>query len=204
MDRDPFRAAGLRAVTLPLGARAGLAFVVIFMGGMAFGSIFWGQAATRIRIPGALTMAAAGWLSPLRSRGDTSWAPSGARLHSDDGHAAARPCRTPSWRASNGDISTGYGRSAHGSSRRCRRARMRRRNGAYIWQLVHDVEDPTVFVGSSWTNQLGTCASTNAQCRRSDLNRAKAFHVEGRRRVIIRLAIASSDIERRLPDDRSS
>jgi MFS family permease len=49
-------------MTLPPWVRArGLAaFVVIFMGGMAFGSIFWGQVATRIGIPGALTAAAGG------------------------------------------------------------------------------------------------------------------------------------------------
>src|SRR5437899_2620788 len=49
-------------MTLPPWVRArGLAaFVVVFMGGMALGSILWGQVATRIGIPAALTTAAAG------------------------------------------------------------------------------------------------------------------------------------------------
>src|SRR4029450_10091338 len=49
-------------MTLPPWVRArGLAaFVVVFMGGMALGSIFWGQVATRVGIPAALTAAAAG------------------------------------------------------------------------------------------------------------------------------------------------
>jgi hypothetical protein len=49
-------------LTLPPWVRArGLAaFVVVFMGGMALGSILWGQVATGIGIPAALTTAAAG------------------------------------------------------------------------------------------------------------------------------------------------
>ena len=44
-------------MTLPAWVRArGLAaFVVVFMGGMALGSVLWGQVATRIGIPPALT-----------------------------------------------------------------------------------------------------------------------------------------------------
>src|SRR5207253_6853311 len=49
-------------MTLPAWVRArGLAaFVVVFMGGMALGSILWGQVATLIGIPAALTTAAVG------------------------------------------------------------------------------------------------------------------------------------------------
>src|SRR5439155_6287833 len=48
--------------TLPAWVRArGLAaFVVVFMGGMALGSVLWGQVATLIGIPAALTTAAVG------------------------------------------------------------------------------------------------------------------------------------------------
>ena len=51
-------------MTLPAWVRArGLAaFVVVFMGGMAIGSVLWGQVATRIGIPAALTTAACGAL----------------------------------------------------------------------------------------------------------------------------------------------
>src|SRR5664279_4606215 len=49
-------------ITLPAWVRArGLAaFVVVFMGGMALGSILWGQVATHIGIPATLTTAAVG------------------------------------------------------------------------------------------------------------------------------------------------
>src|SRR2546423_14336730 len=51
-------------LTLPdwVRARGLAAFVVVFMGGMALGSILWGQVAARIGIPAALTTAAAGML----------------------------------------------------------------------------------------------------------------------------------------------
>src|SRR4029453_15597202 len=51
-------------ITLPPWVRArGLAaFVMIFMGGMALGSVLWGQVASRVGIPIALTAAAAGML----------------------------------------------------------------------------------------------------------------------------------------------
>src|SRR5207249_7538315 len=47
-------------MTLPAWVRArGLAaFVVVFMGGMAVGIVLWGQVATQIGIPAALTAAA--------------------------------------------------------------------------------------------------------------------------------------------------
>src|SRR5262249_11392339 len=51
-------------MTLPPWVRArGLAaFVVVFMGGMTLGSIVWGQVATHVGIPTALTLAALGML----------------------------------------------------------------------------------------------------------------------------------------------
>src|SRR5213594_1037317 len=54
-------------LTLPAWVRArGLAaFVVVFMGGMALGSILWGQVATRIGIPAALTTAAIGMVAAI-------------------------------------------------------------------------------------------------------------------------------------------
>src|SRR5438105_733667 len=54
-------------LTLPAWVRArGLAaFVVVFMGGMALGSILWGQVATRIGIPAALTTLAIGMVAAI-------------------------------------------------------------------------------------------------------------------------------------------
>src|SRR5437667_903211 len=54
-------------LTLPPWVRArGLAaFVVVFMAGMALGSILWGQVATWVGIPSALTAAAAGMVAAV-------------------------------------------------------------------------------------------------------------------------------------------
>src|SRR5258705_1831424 len=54
--------------TLPerVRARCLAAFVVVFMGGMALGAILWGQVATWIGIPAALTVAAAGMVIAIR------------------------------------------------------------------------------------------------------------------------------------------
>src|SRR6267142_501456 len=54
-------------LTLPEWVRArGLAaFIVVFMGGMGLGSVLWGQVATAIGIPSALTAAAAGMVAAV-------------------------------------------------------------------------------------------------------------------------------------------
>lgn len=54
-------------MTLPPWVRArGLAtFVVVFMGGMALGSILWRQVATRIGVPDTLTTAALGMVAAI-------------------------------------------------------------------------------------------------------------------------------------------
>src|SRR2546430_16816558 len=54
-------------MTLPAWVRArGLAaLVVVFMGGMAVGSVLWGQVATQIGIPAALTAAAIGMVAAI-------------------------------------------------------------------------------------------------------------------------------------------
>ena len=55
-------------VALPgwVRARGVAAFVVLFMGGMRVGSILWGQVATHLGIPGALTTAASGMLLAIQ------------------------------------------------------------------------------------------------------------------------------------------
>ena len=68
LDSHPVRAAGVRADDVAgwVRARGLAAFVVVFMGGMALGSVLWGQVATRVGIPAALTIAAVGMASPSR------------------------------------------------------------------------------------------------------------------------------------------
>ena len=59
---------------------------------------------------------------------------------------------------------------------------MRRRNGAYYWQLVHDSEDPTLFLecfmDESWLEHLRQHERMSVSDR-NILNRAKAFLVMG-------------------------
>lgn len=59
---------------------------------------------------------------------------------------------------------------------------MRRRNGAYFWQLAHDSEDPTLFVecfmDESWVEHLRQHERASVADRHI-LNRAKALLVEG-------------------------
>jgi hypothetical protein len=59
---------------------------------------------------------------------------------------------------------------------------MRRRNGAYFWQLVHDSEDPTLFVevfmDESWLEHLRQHERASVADRHI-LDRAKAFLAEG-------------------------
>lgn len=143
-------------------ARGLAAFVVIFMGGMALGSILWGQVATRIGIPAALTAAALGMVAAtvLTWRfklGDHSvidfsptmdWAlPVLAETPEPDVPVMVtidyriRPDKRVEFVAAMQDV-----------------REMRKRNGAYFWQLFHDSEDPTHFVETfmdeSWLEHL--------------------------------------------------
>jgi MFS family permease len=152
-------------MTLPAWVRArGLAaFVVVFMGGMALGSILWGQVATWIGIPAALTTAAIGMLLAIA----LTW-----RFRLVEGHA---PDFTPSmhWSAplvaetpepDSGPVLVTIEYRVDPAKRpefvaAMRDVReMRRRNGAFFWELFHDSADPTRFLESfmdeSWTEHL--------------------------------------------------
>jgi MFS family permease len=151
-------------MTLPAWVRArGLAaFVVVFMGGMALGSVLWGQVATRIGIPAALTAAAAGMLlaialtwrfklgehQVLDFRPAMDWPlPVLAETPEPDVPVMV----TISYRI-RADKRAEFVAAMQGVRE------MRRRNGAYFWQLFHDSEDPTRFVETfmdeSWLEHL--------------------------------------------------
>ena len=151
-------------LTLPAWVRArGLAaFVVVFMGGMALGSIMWGQVATRIGIPAALTAAAVGMAVAVVLPGDSS---SGSTRYSTSRRPWIGRCRCSRSRRSP-DVPVMVTISYHirpdkraefvGAMQGVRR--MRRRNGAYFWQLFHDSENPTRFIecfmDESWVEHL--------------------------------------------------
>ena len=159
-------------MTLPPWVRArGLAaFVVVFMGGMALGSILWGQVATHIGIPAALTAAAVGMLVgvvatlALQARRITrccdftpsmDWpAPVLAETPEPDGGPVLvtieyrmQPDKRAEFVAAMQDV-----------------REMRRRNGAYFWELFHDsARARRASSNASWTNRgSSTCASTSA------------------------------------------
>jgi len=175
-------------LTLPAWVRArGLAaFVVVFMGGMALGSIMWGQIATRIGIPAALTAAAIGmavavvltWRFKLGEHEILDFTPTmdwplPVLAEPPESDVAVmvtisyhiRPDRRAEFVAAMQDV-----------------RRMRRRNGAYFWQLFHDSENPTRFIecfmDDSWVEHLRQHERASVADR--EIQRvAKQYLVEG-------------------------
>src|SRR2546423_1922405 len=176
-------------MTLPEWVRArGLAsFFVVFMAGMALGSILWGQVATRIGIPAALTIAAFGMIAAigltwrfklgqhqvLDFRPTLDWpAPVLAETPEPDSGPVmvtieyrVQPARRAEFVAAMQAV-----------------REMRRRNGAYFWELFHDSADTARFVecfmDESWLEHL----RQNERARvsgREIRQRAKQFMVAG-------------------------
>ncbi len=176
-------------MTLPAWVRArGLAaFVVVFMGGMAIGSILWGQVATRIGIPAALTVAALGtWVAigltwkfklghhqVLDFRPSMDWpAPILAETPEPDSGPVMVTIEyrvQPTKRAE-------FVTAMHAVRE------MRRRNGAYFWELFHESSDPgrylECFMDESWLEHLRQHERASVADRQI-LERAKVFMVEG-------------------------
>jgi MFS family permease len=175
-------------LTLPewVRARGIAAFVMVFMGGMALGSIFWGQVATRVGIPTALTAAAAGMALAVA----LTW-----RFKLGE-HVVLDFTPTMDWplpvlaEPPEPDVPVMVTISYH--VRPDKRAefvaamqdvrRMRRRNGAYFWQLFHDSENPTRFIecfmDESWVEHLRQHERASVADR--EIQRvAKQYLVEG-------------------------
>jgi MFS family permease len=152
-------------LTLPEWVRArGLAaFVVIFMAGMALGSILWGQVATHTGIPAALTCAALGmvfvsvltWRIKLGSHEVADLQPSldwpepilAERPEPDSGPVLV----TTEYRV-RPDKRAAFLKAMQAVGE------MRRRNGAFFWELFHDSADTTRFIecfmDESWIEHL--------------------------------------------------
>jgi MFS family permease len=176
-------------LTLPEWVRArGLAaFVVVFMGGMALGSILWGQVATRIGIPATLTVAAVGMLigialtwrfrlgdhQVLNFTPSMDWpAPILAETPEPDGGPVMvtieyriQPTKRAEFVAAMQAV-----------------REMRRRNGAYFWELFHDAADPTryveCFMDESWLEHLRQHERASVADREIQ-RRATQYLVEG-------------------------
>lgn len=176
-------------LTLPdwVRARGLAAFVVVFMGGMGLGSIMWGQVATQIGIPATLTTAAIGMVIAIGA----TW-----RFRLRDGHA---PDFTPSmdWPAplvaetpepDSGPVLVTIEYQVDPAQRAefvsaMREVReMRRRNGAFFWELFHDSAQPTRFLESfmdeSWIEHLRQHERASVADREVQ-RRANQFLVKG-------------------------
>src|SRR6267142_7181666 len=152
-------------LTLPEWVRArGLAaFIVVFMGGMGLGSVLWGQVATAIGIPSALTAAAAGmvaavaltWRFKLGHHQMLDFTPS---------MAWAPPVLAENPEPESGPVMVTIEYKVDPAKRAefvaaMQEVReMRRRNGAYYWELYHDSANPAHFVETfmdeSWIEHL--------------------------------------------------
>jgi MFS family permease len=176
-------------MTLPGWVRArGLAsFFVVFMAGMALGSILWGQVATRLGIPAALTIAAIGMVAAigltwrfklgqhqvLDFRPTLDWpAPVLAETPEPDSGPVmvtieyrVQPAKRAEFVAAMQAV-----------------REMRRRNGAYFWELFHDSADTARFVecfmDESWIEHLRQHERASVSDREIR-ERAKQFMVEG-------------------------
>ena len=175
-------------LTLPPWVRArGLAaFVVVFMGGMALGSILWGQVANRVGIPMALTAAAAGlalslaatWRYKLGDHQVLDFSPSSdwpLPVLTETPEPDRPVMVTIEYR-----VRTDRRTEFVDAMQEVRQ--MRRRNGAYFWQLFHDSEDPSRFVecfmDESWIEHLRQHERASVADREIQ-RRAKQYLVEG-------------------------
>jgi MFS family permease len=176
-------------MTLPEWVRArGLAsFFVVFMAGMALGSILWGQVATQIGIPAALTIAALGMVAAigltwrfklgehqvLDFRPTLDWpAPVLAETPEPD---SGPVMVTIEYRVQPAKRAEFVAAMQHVRE-------MRRRNGAYFWELFHDSADTARFVecfmDESWLEHLRQHERASVSDREIR-ERAKRFMVEG-------------------------
>jgi MFS family permease len=175
-------------LTLPSWVRArGLAaFVVVFMGGMTLGSILWGQVATRIGIPAALIMAATGmalaialtWRFKLGDHAVLDFTPAmdwPMPIPAETPEPDVPVMVTINYRVQPDK------RAEFVAAMQAVRE-MRRRNGAYFWQLFHKPEDPTRFVEAfmdeSWVEHLRQHERASVADREIQ-RRAKQYLAEG-------------------------
>ena len=176
-------------LTLPAWVRArGLAaFVMVFMGGMALGSILWGQVAARVGIPATLTIAALGmagaigltWRFKLGRHEVLDFTPS-SHWPAPVLAELPEPDRGPVLVTIEYRVQPDKRTEFIAAMQSVRE--MRRRNGAYFWELFHDSADPSrfneCFMDESWVEHLRQHERVSVADREIQ-QRAKAFMVEG-------------------------
>jgi len=172
---------------LPGWVRArGLAlFWVVFMGGMTGGSVLWGQTASWLDIPDALTFAAVGALLGMVASGkfkigqheanDLTPSLSWPTPMTEDAFEIDRgpvmvtveycidPARTEEFTLAMDDM-----------------RRLRRRDGAFMWELFDDIEDPArrveCFMVESWIEHLRQHERVTV-ADRDAIDKTRVFHL---------------------------
>jgi MFS family permease/quinol monooxygenase YgiN len=175
---------------LPGWVRArGLAlFWVVYMGGMAAGSALWGQVASWIGIPYALTAAAVGalvgiaatWQYRIGQHDVADLSPSiywptpmlADELENDSGPVMV----TVEYRIDPAKADE-FAKIMHQQMRR-----IRRRDGAFMWELFNDIGDPDrmveCFMVESWLEHLRQHERVTV-ADREVIENARAFHLGG-------------------------
>jgi len=176
-------------MTLPgwVRARGLAAFVVVFMSGMAFGSVLWGQVATLIGIPAALTIAAIAiivaigltWQFKLGAHQVLDFTPSlewAAPVVAETPEPDRGPVMVTIDYRVQPDKRTEFVTAMQGVRE------MRKRNGAYFWELFHDSGDPAhyieTFMDESWIEHLRQHERVSV-ADRAIQQQAKQFLAEG-------------------------
>jgi MFS family permease len=151
-------------LTLPEWVRArGLAaFVMVFMGGLTLGSILWGQVATHLGVPLALTIAAAGMLAAIALTRSFRLVDQARDFTPSMDWTPPVLAETPEPDAGPVMVTVEYRvdlekrREFVEAMQHVRE--MRKRNGAYFWELFHDSAEPSryveIFLDESWTEHL--------------------------------------------------
>jgi predicted MFS family arabinose efflux permease len=172
---------------LPAWVRArGLAlFWVVFMGGMAAGSALWGQAASWVGIPYALTAAAVGALIGIGA----TWR---YRIGQHDVQDLSpslywpTPMTTDELEADRGPVMVTVeywidpARLAEFTTVMHQTRRLRRRDGAFMWELFGDIEHPgrmvECFMVESWHEHLRQHERATVADRET-IEKTRSFHL---------------------------
>lgn len=174
---------------LPAWVRArGLAlFWVMYTGGMAGGSVLWGQVANWAGIPGALSAAAAGALLGIAAtrryrvgRHDAADLSPSMHWPTPTGSGELEPDRGPVMVTVEYRIDPARTAEFVAAMRHLRQ--IRRRDGAFMWELFHDVEAQGRMVESfmveSWIEHLRQHERVTV-ADRAVSEMIRAFHIGG-------------------------
>jgi predicted MFS family arabinose efflux permease len=182
---------------LPGWVRArGLAlFWVVFMGGMAAGSALWGQVASWIGIPYALTVSAFGALLGIAA----TWKFRIGRHDGDDRSPSVHwpsPIMSEEVESDRGPVMVTVeyridpSRAGEFTALMQKMRMIRRRDGAFMWELFSDIEQPDriveCFMVESWIEHMRQHERATV-ADREVTEEAHSFHLGSRRPKVIHM-----------------